>query len=173
MKREYFAVKDEFEVVALFNDKCDAEHYMGKRESYDESYREDHYIESLMISDVDLAEYKDVAMFDLDICDLLEELSEYTRPSGGLALDLYYSESARHYNLMKLLDRELQDRVEQVFGNTRGVDLEFNIYDVISDDDWDIDTSHDAYCEHIAHNEQLLSDWGSRIQQFLDIIEKE
>lgn len=171
MKRKYYAVKDEFELYALFDIESHANDYVKKREPYGDS--DSYSVEPMMISDFELADYKDVAMFDLDICDLLEELSEYTRPSGELALDLYYSESARHYNLMKLLDRELHDRVEQVFGNTRGVDLEFNIYDVISDDDWDIDTSHDAYCEHIAHNEQLLSDWGSRIQQFLDIIEKE
>lgn len=76
MKREYFAVKDEFEVVALFDDKCDAERYMNERESYDESYREDHHIESLMIRAVDLADYADVAMFDLDIYELLELLKK-------------------------------------------------------------------------------------------------
>lgn len=165
MKRKYYAVKDEFEIYALFKIESHANDYVKKHDS--ESYK----IESMMISDVDLADYKDVAMFDLDICDVLDLLSAYTDPSWSRASDLYYSECANNHNLTNLFIYDIQDRVEQVFGDTRGVDLFIDPADIITDCDEDVD--HDDSDELIDHNYELLSDFGSRIQQFLDIIEKE
>lgn len=175
MKRKYFAVKNEFYVVALFTVESHANDYMRERESYDESYdesySESHWVEPMMISDVNLTDYKQVAMFDLDICELLEELSEYTDPSWSLASDLYYSERAENDKLTNLVVYDIQDRVEQIFGDTRGLNLRIDPADIITDYDEDVD--HDDYDELIDHNYELLSDLGSRIQQFLDIIEKE
>lgn len=165
MKRKYFAVKDEFEIYALFDVESHANDYVREHDS--ESYK----IESMMISDVDLAEYKDVAMFDLDICEVLELLNEYTEPSWSVASDLYYSERAENDNLTNLFGYDIQDRVEQIFGDTRGLNLRIDPSDFITDDDEDID--RDEFNEWIDHNYELLSDLGSRIQQFLEIIEKE
>lgn len=169
MKRKYFAVKDEFEIYALFEIESHANDYVKKREPYGDS--DSYSVEPMMIGDFELADYKDVAMFDLDICDLLEELSEYTDPSWSVASDLYYSECAENHNLTNLFVSDIQDRVEQIFGDTRGLYLRIDPADIITDLDEDVD--HDDYDELIGHNYELLSDIGSRIQQFLDIIEKE
>jgi hypothetical protein len=171
MKRKYFAVKNEFEIVALFEVESHANDHMSERESYDETYSVTHWVETMMISDVELANYKEVAMFDLDICDVLDLLSAYTDPSWSLASDLYYSEHANNHDLTNLFVYDIQDRVEQVFGDTRGVDLFIDPADIMTDCDEDVD--HDDSDELIDHNYELLSDLGSRIQQFLDIIEKE
>ena len=169
MKREYFAVKDEFEIYALFNVESHANDYVKKRESYGDS--DSYGIEQMMISDVDLSDYKDVAMFDLDICEVLELLNEYVETNWSLASDLYYSGRSANTKLTNLFVYDMQSRVEQVFGDTRGIDLFIDPAEIVTDCDEDVD--HDDYNELIDHNYKLLSDLGSRIQQFLDVIEKE
>lgn len=110
---------------------------------------------------------------------LIKKLEYFAQEMTHWERDIYYSECSNHKNFMNLISYEIEEKVEEIFGDTRGFDLSIAPEDLMGDDDselLDIEVQEERekyYEKSLDHNFELLVKLSENIKKFVDVVEAE
>lgn len=108
--------------------------------------------------------------------EMLEELKSYVLNMKYWASELYFIESEDHNYLMWLVTKGIEERVIDIFNNTRNIKLHLEPSEIITNKDNKFDLSEDIadfFVKSLGHNKEVLENLEKNINDFIKIIEQE